>query len=609
MNSKSYKIIFIVLYVFILGVLTFTYINQRVEQDGPLLEAPAKAAGSVTVGVTIAVLAYFTKFFYYLLFIQQAHHNLVLFQNGRSSYESFYQPIFEEIIKFTIVAWYQQAKYDRVLKPIELCLVWCGFTLPSLTIYFYDPQRYSQKYDKFLMYYQAWLNQMRSVIPKTDEECRRLTQIWSDLVTENIDVETHDKERRRSTISSDKSHTSSRRLKTKISSKMLPNEFNIKEDTARVFPKVASSPNMDVPPRNRGEYTPPNESYSKAIQKLYSVSPKDTYHLIKAVAIATFDDNEEDEDEEQLERGKVVGIERTSSETNPYQFFPDVEDVFENIDDSFDDEQSMTAGENLLPNECRLEINPQNLLPIEGASKVVNGKAISFERPQTGCEISTSGNSTSLRSRMLLFINWWSWLFPPLLPVCGTSQIKDAGSSYLIPSTSNLQFVNERFPLLKSKLSNYNLNSTKVEYVTYSDPKRSRGKPISRAYEFQAFLSYYFDISLYPLAQPFAVDRWFLKYGELLTETSPIWIFLDELNIVVWQLFIFQTIGLYLSNLSFGNLVAFLLPIVMIKLFAMNYLQSYDKRLDFRIVIALESVACTLLFCGVLLLGRINKSI
>ncbi|CCG20931.1 hypothetical protein CORT_0A05440 [Candida orthopsilosis Co 90-125] len=605
MNTRSFNIIFIVLHALIVGVLVVAYTTQTIVQDGQASDDPAKDVGCVVLGATIALLAYMTKFVYYLLILPQAHHRLILFQIGHSSYESFYQPMLEEVIKFAAIMWFQHAKCDGTLNLFELSLIWCGFTIPSLTIYFYNPQRYSQKYERFLMYHQSWLIQMRGGISSTAEENYRLSKVWSNLVSENIDSEIHDKERRRSTISSDRSHTSSHRLKTKISSKisskMLPSEFNLGQDATQTVPIIASSPNIDISPPIKEEYATTDESYSKAIQKLYSVSPKGTYHLIRAVAIATFD--EDDEEEGQLEReDATICTERMNGKATSRVLLPDVEEVFENIDDSFDERQSLSDDNHPMYDEVASHPSPRNLFSQDIESYNTNGEASAFETSETTPEVNSDRSIRSFNMRVLAFINWWSWLCPPLLPICEPSQYRDSASLYIAPSASNPQFANERFPLLKSKLSNYNLHDRK--YGDKYDRDITNDKSTARVYSFQVFLSYYFDISLSPVVHPFALDRWFMKYGQLLTDTIFAWIFLDELNIVVWQLFVFQAIRLCLSDFSIGKSVICFTPVIAIKLLKLNYLRSYEKTYDFRMIITLESVAQTLL---ILCFTFINK--
>jgi len=606
MNTKSFSAIFTVLHAFIIGVLVVTFF-ETVKQDESVIDGPARVFGCITVGAIAALLAYMTRFIYELIVLQQSHYRLVLTLNGQSSYETFYQPILEEVVKIAVVTLFQQTKCHRALNPFEMSLMWCGFILPSMAIYSYNPRGYAQKYAKFLAYYQSWLIQLRGEVPRSSEETRRFSKVWSNLVCENMELQMHDKERRRSTISSDKSHRSDHRLNAKISSKMLPNEFNLRDGVGRNNSSSTAAHGIDIPCPVEEGIVSGDELHSKTIQRMYSVSPKDTYHLIQAVAIATFGDDEEDDEREE----PTVCTDETGACPNSSRFLPEVEEVFENIDDSFDEGQSLVEENHAHYKQPMLGAHFQSAVLDCCVPNNSNGRGVpetSFDTPRRLYEVSLKHDAILFKQRTLKFINWWSWLCTVLLPIGETApRLRSSTSSYLTPLISNTQFVDERFPLLKLKLSNYNMNGGRVQEDEYErEQYMIKDKSVARAYDFKVFLSYYFDISLSPLAQPFALDKWFMKYGQLLTDTSFIWIFLDELNSMVWQMFVFQMIALFLNDLLFGNMAAFVLPVVIIKLFRMNYLRSYEKRFDFRIIITTEFITCTVLYCG-LLLYIINK--
>ncbi|KAG5421328.1 hypothetical protein I9W82_000418 [Candida metapsilosis] len=592
MNTKYYSLSFIALHALIVGALVLGYITSNEKQDGDGVVDFAQVAGCIIVGAIVALLAYMTKFIYYLLVLEQSHQKLLQYQ---STYESFYQPILEELIKFVAILWFQQAKYDRYLNPFELLLVWCGFTIPSLTIYFYNPRGYTQKYSKFLSYYHTWMNQSTGEGSNFAEENHRASKVWTTLVRDNIDSGMNDKERRRSTISSNKSYASSHKLKAKLSSKILPTEFNLNKDTISIH-ETASSPVINISSSLQDSFTC-DESCSKAVQRLYSVSPRDTYHLITAVAAATFGDDDGEEGEGLESVDATVNGKRVVDTSGSQELIPEMEEVFDNIDNSFEEDQNLSDGDCSRQGDLRPDMATTNMIPYDMKMHNRDERALSTQCPELSLDF--SNRSESLKSKGLSFINWWSWLCPPLLPICKGSQNKEPATLYQATSYPK-NFANERFPLLKAKLSNYSLNERRVEERRF-DRDMSNLRSTARVHNFQLFLSYYFDISLSPIVHPFAIDRWFVKYGQLLTDASFVWVFLDELNLAIWQLFVFQVIGSYLRDPGSKRLLRLLPIVVVIKLFKMNYLRRNRKCFDFRFIITFESIACTLLLCSVLL--------
>ncbi|KAI5963420.1 hypothetical protein KGF57_001255, partial [Candida theae] len=499
MNPKSYNIIFLLLHALIVGILIFAYRTLNLDQDGEVSYDAARIVGFIIVGAIIALLSYMTKFAYHLLVLQQIHHRL---QGIPSSYESFYQPIIEESIKFAIIIWFQHIKFDRALNAFELSLVWCGFIILSLKLYFYNPRGYSQKYDRFLAYYQSWIVQMKGERSEFAEENYRASRVWTTLVSGNIDMEMHDKKPGRSTIASQKRHVDGRALRTKLSSKMLPTEFNLKSNPDKYetacFPKGNICAPIQLPVTN-------DTSCSKTVERLYSVSPKDTYHLITAVASATFGDGEG------IERFQgenyICCTEAPSAEAITQDLLPGAEEVFENIDDSFCQEESLNeddlpAHEHFIPDLSTRNYGSHNT---NAYKQSVTTIVSSDNFP--GAKLEQSMHMWKLRG--LAFINWWSWLCPPLLPIHQILQQKTSGPLCLSPSHFSVD--NERFPLLKSKLSSYSLND-RTQDESVHDQDLINDKSIARVLSFEIYLSYYFDITLSPILHPFPLDQWFMTH-------------------------------------------------------------------------------------------------
>lgn len=597
------------------------YVNNHKSKLSNYCQA-SKIIGDLFTGIIIASFSFIIKFIYQLIFAATSSlvssAGLMSSTPIQSHFLTFYYPIMEELLKLGLVL-YHGTKASHQLTPFDICLIWAGYTLPSLRVYLYSPENYVQHYAKFLQYYNLWLNQDAYRNRYSVDNDQEVTELWKTMLVEGK-VEPNalasagsgkNKSLRHSTSSEDSGNTIISKIASrKLSYKVLPSEFKTTRQTefstlSQTDESVRSSvavippcPVDIVPPSaaRRLSFTEDGgvknyKSCSDLIHRLYSVSPKDTYHLNTAVAIATFEDFDENPPPKSMEGThfpdlKLAGLARD-------HILPEVEEVYENIDELPTDVESLNGHSS--DND---ETEPQ-----------------SQQQSQNKC------NRVHYTKKQILInlINRLAWLLPPFLPI--KSDINGAGvtssssSSFSSSSSSSSSFstpfppdtaiqVNERYPLLKSSLSHYRLgqeqhadleNGTHLMHNVQTFPTHTSGS--HRVFHFQAFMSYYYDLSLSLVTLGFSPDAWFMRYGQLIVDASWGWVLLDELNYLVWQLLTFIILGFYVlkcpNDLNTGMMpisscIGVLLSVIVPKLFKLNFLHNCMYEFDIRLVMICE---------------------
>ncbi|EMG45490.1 hypothetical protein G210_4325 [Candida maltosa Xu316] len=509
----------------------------------------------------------------------------------KTIFESFIYPIVEEAIKIIII-YYEYDKFN--LNLMDVGIIWFGYCLILSNIYQYNPYAYEEIYKKFLNYYHIWMNQNSYKCKKSLDNIEEIETLFQSFSTCNAEQQQSKVKSLRNSMSSEDS-SKTLTVDKKLSYKNLPAEFNLNSDkftnssTSTSTPmKISNSCNSFTTITKTSSCIKNYKSCQDFVDKLYSVSPKNTYHLNTATAIAALELDTHHEDEENHEQECPLEAPASPAKT----ILPDVPRVFENIDDDDDDNQSVHS-------------NGTNFGGGGGGNfklKLPNGGKIEFGGGAGGGykhgddddnDNNKKAKTTTTKHSIIRLLNWFSWLLPPLFPIGERKKIKLSESMIFQPG--------ERFPLLKQRLSVYSLNEQQqrqdTEDVDFESCEIITKPTIERSIKFQYFMSFYFDISITSPISSIKSDPFFVKFGELLVNTPTIWVFLDELNFLLFHWILF---AMYFTNIVVG------IPVIFVaKMFKENYLHSYRNRIDYHRVLIGESVVnLVLLFIEVVLFYR-----
>ncbi|KAI5951249.1 hypothetical protein KGF54_004323 [Candida jiufengensis] len=482
--------------------------------------------------------------FFYKLFHNDNSYSSSTFKF--TIFESFYFPVLEEIILITIllIRIKKESNY-QLNSQFDLCIITFTYITLSLKIYQYNISNYNDKYKIFLKYYNLWENQTTIQNQFDYDEEINANYIWNEISTyQPIDNE-ETTENNKSILSSSNNKPNTIEKSRSINC-ILPTEFSITKSERKLELKLSSHSLK----HSSSRYLQSKTSKSSILDKLYSVSPGNTYHLDTAVAMAINAIEEEEEEQRQQFDHEHSFL------NNDDEFLPDSVKVYENIDEEMEVSNKIdyVAGQ--------LNHNTQY-------------KYLATDNHFTNNDF-TKTSKKSYEYKVLSFINWWAWLIPPLLP------IEVHNNENLI--SNNFSTANERYPLLKTKLSNYNLN----EPVTQSYTTTTTHRYIGKSLDFQIYVSYYYDIRFDSITNYINIDQWFLKYGQLLTKTNWVWILIDELNFIVWQFCKIEILGLILLSQNYKLLIFSLVLVLILKLFKLNYLHDFTNDFNFKLIITSE---------------------
>lgn len=348
-----------------------------------------------------------------------------------------------------------------------------------------------------------------------------------------------------------------------------------------------------LPPRSNPQSIPVL-AFPK-VDTLYSISPRNTYHLNKAVAIASdylngvkdfngIKDNdsilassasEETVLGEVVDNGEVENIKHNTSETTlhfvDYTFGKNRKDsVCISSNSGLSDFSDQAIAEN-----CR----QSNYGSCNGCSNDVSeNMGSNFDLEANVC-----GNTKSCSARMKDWLNSWFQ----------SSSESDCVQTWIIPRKSSSisenpysWFFSEKTkqPTLKTKLSRYSLNS-QVQGCGHSDFNHQAEFVLcNHPYlEFVEFLNQFCDVH-----KNIAIDPIFKKFGILLTKFPLIFIFLDTLNSSMWNLL---TLILFYK---FGITALFIC--IILKLIKQNLFDSKIKVSTYKVLLLSEFfINCCLL--------------
>lgn len=561
MNNKSYYsiIAFIVSFQFIVFTSLFHYYPDKLPINQWFID--------FITGVLITIVSYIVYFIHEIVNTS----NTYIVQ--RDLFDLFIYPLFEEGIKLLFIIY----KYHDGITLFNIYFLSLGYYISSTQLYFYCPHDYNSYYQQFLRLYDVWLYQDNYKYNHNNHhEVQYLISNIMNDEDEDDEASPFDITHRHSICTHDSQKTlySANSLSPKkLSGKKLPTEFNLhqsihdsqKESSSNnKLVSTAMSISKSTDTTFSVEMLKNYQSCSDFVDKLYSVSPRNTYHLNTATAIATFEDFG---GEDPHSSGTVI----INKINEPIE---QVECTLDDHDDDDDDENHDSSSIHTNGTHFGGGGGGNFKFKLPNGPKIEFGGGAGFDYSHDDPSSSSTTATTPLTntpSKFITFINWFKWLFPVILPL---------GKQ---PEPPMVQFQGERYPLLKHRLSNYNLQqgNSNPELPPLETEGRAEFRPIlDRFSRFQYFILYNYHVVVGQVTSRINVDPVFKRFGQLITEVSPIFILMNEMNEYIWQ---------WIVLIIFGFRVWWIvLCVFIIKLFKNNYLFGIGNGFDYRLVICLE---------------------
>ncbi|RLV93940.1 hypothetical protein JA1_002125 [Spathaspora sp. JA1] len=514
------------------------------------------------IGISLILIPYIIYYIYEVITL-----NVRRINTRQGIFDSVIYPIFiEEISKLLVLKW--MSSNGRQLSPIDyfwLCLSYC---LIGSNVYYYNPQNYNLRYFKFLQFYDSWIHQNYFKTENPFKNNQEIDYIINLMSEEEERVYDYPRKKTHPSFSSDVSGDT---VVPRCSIMNLPSEFNLtKQDSSSTI--ITSSSSLLSKPRTINPTLKNYRSCSDFVDKLYSVSPKNTYHLNTATAAAAavescnIDEYLDSEDDEELStQGRHFGgggggnFKLKLPDGTKIEFGGGAGGDYKDGDNSGDDGDD-DGGNNRRGGDHGDRYRDGDHDHDDDTTTI-----------NSSPKIDNITNNTSQTHKT--YTQFYSWLFPPLFTIGEKHQIPFEGQSY---------------PLLKSRLNSYTLNEENIG-LDVSIPSSSVKSPyINRYRNFQYFVLYNFD---YCIDQPLSnilIDPIFRKFGELLKNINVWFIILHEWNYWIWQFLTFYTLG---SSIKFDSInIGCILVIIVCKMFKTNYLHCLERELDFRMVIFAETI-------------------
>ena len=516
----------------------------------------------------------FVTFVRDLLFVQKKSSNT----NG--TFHKFYLPIIEELLKFGLVYFVahrsrgtdhlaglnetihgdisnSEGAPDLGVKQIAMIVLVFNFVKFCLFTYRFSPMNYEKSYKEFISLYRMWREHIT-----IDRALRSNNKVKVDAAM----------------ILAGSLNDGERSVYSKKSTATLtpPEAISV---PSRVPSFDTGFSNFKKLPSFKSDMVSTDlESCYNLVDKLYSISPKNTYHLdTDDVIVVSIDDLEDDED-------PLESISNYSNNT-------------------------------LNSNVQHYEQN--NLTQISD---------LNFER--NACCIASlndNGNydtSPFWTSQFISNINFFAWLLP-FLPIPQKSEELNNNTR---PLANNRKFD----PAIKNKLSSYQLDRNSVtdtETLHSSEALLSQHSlPVSNygaidlesqtsadaivssvrvnernnINDFQLFVDNYFGYTYG--SNQISIDPIFEMFGLTITEFSTkLFIILFNCN-YVWNLSTFLIYAYPFFNDSFLHFHFMILSILIIKLFNRNFIHSKDLRKSIRFSLVVEILINLTIFVGIILL-------
>lgn len=605
------------------------------------------------------------------------HHNHQTTPQA-SNFDRFYFPIVEELLNFGLIyylAHHNSLEVELPDKPNNILYRWsldqlavliCAYNVDKIvfTLIEYCPYNYSKKYEKFIELFTMWQDHEQHInSDKTDAAF-----VFADNFIKNHHDSTPVKSppENRDSVDTAKTLVSDKYSPSKASKIKFPSTLNIADDSNALsslyklktinrfqsVPILATTPDdlstsssdisiVGAPPRIKKAAF---KSCCELVDKLYSVSPKNTYHLNQASAYALTAD----------------------------QYQPLASQLVNEIDGESDDDldnhdSTIISEHDVVPYDPS---TPDQLSPTKTQSHHTHwgyggGGGFGFEMPNGGsihfgggggmdysdddgtdgpnedlnifntsygsCEptepnqqtpLSSSVSSPFLNSKSLKFsnhllvsfINWFRWLCPFLPITLPDSAPLQVSSPYQSPKKKSTKID----PLVKQKLSCYTLNKQQnsesvslkssfsarnIDLESQSNLSFSSNAPASSSFSpnhdfnsFEAFVFTYFDYDLHTLYKPFEVDPIFKKFDVLSKDFPFIYLIILNLNHFLWVAATFLTfsLGFIFISIECKQIIKILLGLIVVKFFNLNYLNG-QFNYSFQVRLCCETVINTCL--------------
>lgn len=499
-----------------------------------------------------------------------------LFDLRKTNFDRFYLPALEEVLKFAFVYYLAHPKclldpqFPVEKRPVglsikEVAVAALFFSLAALLPALYEncPVFYTAYYKRFLELHRLWLEHERSsACQKTDTAM---------LLAESLKK------------GSETAHSSNNVENTIIAvdnenTFLFPSTFTVSQPQPR--PKngplvkfkstsVLNSATVASPICNPLE--PHLASYCDLVERLYSVSPKNTYHSNQATmyALAAIDKDQSH---------KAVSLHETSSYSaiDPSLMCPEEharEELFTGAPESpaviSDDTSNLTERE------------PVPLFKIAGF--------LALLRKYRG------------------MVLWFRWALPIGEQLLDSEfclrtnsrpdrRIKKKLSLYTI----NSKIVPKETDLLCSSKSVIGSRSSSTSsYGTFDLENQKDETPVANVgyTEFFRFVQRYFDLNLCSLSNTVHIDPIFVKFSVLSTEFKSVHFILFKLREILWN---FSTLMVFASPFivtSLGNIWGAFAAILVLKFFNSNYLNSQWEK-PYAAVLVAEVAVNSAFFLG-----------
>ncbi|KAK6202403.1 uncharacterized protein RJT21DRAFT_118423 [Scheffersomyces amazonensis] len=536
---------------------------------------------SLALSIILPGILFLVHFMYDTLTMNWRCKRLQQYQYQYQYQLSFYLPLIEEFLKFSILfilTCISKLQYTQI-----------GFVILALNTSEILTRYMSFESDKFLKLYDMFTHQEAfesKYSTDSKEEMHALFQSIlnneDDIVSNDINDNINDNNNyNRQSISSGNSEDTLF-INKKVSMASLPSTFNLTKTEVASSSSLQNSNSIDsqntVQTVDSIKILSNYKSCYDFVDKLYSVSPKNTYHLNTATAIAAFDnalsDNQPNINYDLLER---VDHMQCTNVTLP----SDDDELALQPVTTQDTHFGGGGGGNFkykFPDGRKIEFG--------------GGAGFDYSHSKPGSDSGSDSEAQHYQSpyefkdnKFIRFINWFSWLVPPLLPISVAHKNEEVNQ--------------ESTHLLKKRLSTFKISkrsqsiiSTSTSIGTYYTGEQTNyyntSNPIDRYKNFVMFINLFFDYSVDDFNSAVEIPLLFKRFGVIFNEFPIVFNLLDCFNFMAWNFITIMIYGtLFLSNHK-SILIGMSVGLFIIKLFKINYLNNPNNRFGYKGLIATE---------------------
>ncbi|CUM63115.1 uncharacterized protein PRCAT00000682001 [Priceomyces carsonii] len=395
------------------------------------------------------------------------------------NYKRIFVPLAEQVVRMLCVVYISS---DGILKWEPLLIFFFNYGLIEIIIKLYQtcPLGYQRRYRRFLNYYNMF--KRYEALDEISHSCR------SDYkrIFENAICDFDDSKR-----DSVGSFNSEETLVSKVSFRELPSTFNLKDDCATNEDTSPSSPLLIASNHDH--------LCHNLVERLYSVSPKNTYHLDHKAACVIV--NDADNSTDRSSNDSVEGINCNS--------------LCDELEHS-----SNSQYEILISLKTRFGGGGgggfKYKMPNGSTLKLGGGGGFDYQHSDcSGDEVSDSEEEFAERG--------YRWLLPNLI-LHGEFRRK----AYKKPTESS--------HLLTQKLSSYTLSSSKqTDIISLGGDLESQGRPLTTSDRFSKFKDFICSHLDQDQNIQLNIDPFFKRFSFLTIEVSSIYAFIALFNNMIWN--------------------------------------------------------------------------